>query len=506
MTKLPSAVEQRQIPDAPGLTTPQVVSADTSQVYGAVNQLGKTLDSSGELAHKIGSQQDKFNYSVARSKFLQQSVDLENQLDNDPDYANLPKKYEEGMAKIKEDTLGALGQNHYSRLLDGEINLYKSKKLGAVEKLAGQKQVGFAVAEADKVAEGNLDAFTRTKDPVAREAFLFSSKETYANAIPDNNPDKPVLVQKYAKATNKRFVEADLAQRSPAEQISLIENENKKSGSNLTKFLAADERQDWLGKAKIAQRQQEEDAVRKAAKADRLNKLNTDNELLKGAEQGLSFDQLPTTIQLRASEEDVKRYDAIRNKRIGSGQINSTPEEKKYFEYQDLYTKNPQEFSKLSPLEIANNVPVNKQAQVLKWHDDAIKDIAAPVSLTQYNNIADETLKQVAINPSSDSGTKFKTRLNEEVDYFKQNNKRDPNQKELQDMASGLVVKASFEGALYGTNEKRLYQVPKDKVIENIVVPEDFSNRIITQARSANLPPLTQDQIKAAYLRKLNER
>lgn len=251
MTRELPQITQRQIPDAQVLAAPQVVSVDNNQVASAVNNLGKTLEGGADLAYKTGLQRDKFNYSIARSKFLQQSVDLQNQLENDPDYANLSQKYEEGMAKIKTDTLQELGSNSQAQLLDQEINLYKAKQFGAINKIAQDKQEAFAIVEADKTMEINLNlAAKRSTNDLTRESLLFTSKELYANAIPENTPNKAILVRENDKRVDRRFAETYLEGHTPAEQINLLDQENKKSGSNFTKHLPADIRQDFLIKAK----------------------------------------------------------------------------------------------------------------------------------------------------------------------------------------------------------------------------------------------------------------
>ncbi len=239
MSKLPQ-IEQRNIPDAPGFTAPRVVSAETSQVPNALNKLGQTLEASGEIAHKIGEQTEKFNYSIARSKFLQQSVDLQNTLENDPDYANLPKKYDEGMQKIKEQTLGELGSNNHSRLLDQEMNLYQSKKYGTVLKFADEKRREVAGLKAYQAADSNLDAIVRTKDQATINSLITTQGELYDAAYLND----PIKAAQAKRGFVERVAETKLEAENPYPRLNLLTAENNKKGSNIAQFLPADKRID----------------------------------------------------------------------------------------------------------------------------------------------------------------------------------------------------------------------------------------------------------------------
>lgn len=254
--------------------------------------------------------------------------------------------------------------------------------------------------------------------------------------------------------------------------------------------------------------QQKNDAERAAAKAERQAKLNVDNELLKGASSGAAFDQLPIAVQLKASNEDIDRYEAVRQKQLGEGTVQPSEQEKNYWDYKDMYVKNPTKFSEISPLKIAADVPSNKIAELQKLQQKT----TVPASLAAFDQVANSTIKQIGYKLTEDSGktqaAKFKTRLNEESEVFQEAHKRSPTVRELQDMAHELVVKQSFDRSFLGISlnpkEKRIYEIDRDKIAEKIVVPDDFTTNIIQQAKKAGRNISTAD-IKQAYLNKISK-
>jgi hypothetical protein len=501
MSKFP-IVEQLSVPQAANFNAPQVVSADTSAVPEATAKLGQVLEKTGGVILDIKQRQDKFNYSIAKSQFLQQNVNYVNKLEQDPDYTNLPDKYDTGTKQIQDNILKSLGNNTYAPLLKQEMDLHKAQNYGQILKVAEAKQQAFGVATAQKQEDANLEAFLAAKDLTSKQAILSATKENYSYSIPESNPNRALLIQKYDEDINKRFVTADIVKKSPQEQINILNAADKDTGKKgIARLIPADERMKLKDRAEMLLEQQKNDAERAIAKADRQAKLNVDNELLKGASSGVAFDQLPIAVQLKASNEDVARYEAIRQKQLGLKQVEPSEQEKNYWQYRDDFQNNPQKFAEVSPLEIAANVPLNKQKEVLSWQQKS----TAPVTLVTFDNVANGTLRQAGINLATKDGknqaAKFKDRLNQESEAFTESHKRQPTAKELQDIAHGLVVKQSFEGTIWGTNEKRVYQMPKGKAMD-IVVPEDFKNQVIREKKANGInSPTTEEDFKKIYLK-----
>jgi len=500
MSKFP-IVDQLSVPQAAGYNAPQVVSADVTAVPEATAKLGQVLEKTGGVLLEIKDRHEKFNYSIAKSKALQQSVNLETELDQSPDYANLPQKYQEGMKKIKDETKKSLGENGYSQKLEEDLNLYQAQRFGQVLKTSEAKQQAYGMATAAKEEDANLDAFLKAKDPNVQKDILSATKDNFALSIPYSDPNRDLKIQKYNEDVNKRFVTTQIASLPPQQQLNILNGADKDTeGKGIARMLPADERMKLKDRAEMLLEQQKNDAERAAAKAERQAKLNVDNELLKGASSGVAFDQLPIAVQLKASNEDVARYDAVRQKQLGEGKVQATEQEKNYWDYKDMYVKDPTKFSEISPLKIAADVPSNKIAELQKLQQKT----TVPASIAAFHQVANGTIKQIGYKLTDDTGktqaADFKTRLNEESEIFQEAHKRPPTVRELQDMAHDLVVKQSFEkDSLWGgTEEKRKYQVPRGRAI---AIPNDFREKAYDEARKLGRPKPTDEEIRKVYIR-----
>ena len=501
MSKFP-IVEQLSVPQAANFNAPQVVSADTSAVPEATAKLGQVLEKTGGVLLQIKDRHDKFNYSIAKSQALQKAVNLENELDQSPDYANLPKKFEEGMKKIKDESKQALGDNGYSQRLESDLGLHQAQRFGQILKTSEAKQQAHGMATASVQEDANLDAFLKAKDPEVQKTILKTTKDNFALSIPYSNPNRDLEIQKYNDGVDKRFLTTKIASLPLQQQLNILNGADKDTeGKGIARLLPVDERMKLKDRAELLLEQQKNEAERMAAKAERQAKLNVDNELLKGASSGVAFDQLPIAVQLKASNEDVARYDAIRQKQIGEGTVKASEEEENYWNYRRMYAENPTKFSEISPFKIAADVPSNKIEELKKLQQKT----TVPASIAAFDQVVNGTIKQIGYKLTNDTGKtqaiKFKTRLNEESEVFQEAHKRPPTVKELQDMAHSLVVKQSFEGTIWGTNEKRVYQVSKDKVMD-IVVPEDFKNQVIREKKANGInSPTTEEDFKKIYLK-----
>lgn len=482
---------QAQVPD---LTAPMQ----------ATQQLGQTIQKG---AHELGAaveqfkiRQDKFNYTVARSKFIQDSVNLQNEIENDSDYINSPAKYQEKMAELKQKHVESLGSNKFAPLFKSEMNIYEAKSLADINKSTSDKLFYSQQAQANQVLEDNLNAFTKTKDPVAQQALIHGSIEAYADSIPDNDPKKPLLIQEYKQNTGKRFAETALVSMSPSQQIAVLNQENKKGGSTIATFLPADQRQDWLQKAELLKEKQDQAAIRQVERADKQNKLNRDKVMLQGIQQGLSFDQLPLELKLKASKEDIDRYENLRLQQLEVGSDQTLDREKEYQNFRDLYVKDPKKFANMSLSEMAAKVPLSKINEVEKWHEQAFNGAIAPADLNNKVQIINDAVSSIGLD--TDQKVKFKTRFDEDVESWKQANKKDPSKKDLEDIANNLVVEKAFETkGIFGTSvdKARGYKVPKDA---SIAVPDKVIEEIQTQARLKGNRIPSEEEVKTWYQNK----
>lgn len=501
MSKIPVITERQVAPAAP-YNPQQVVVPDMNAVPKALSNLGESVTKVGGALYEMQDRKDKFDYSLAYSKFLQRSIAFQNDLDQDPDFQNLPKKYKEGMAKIKQETLGSLGNNQYAPDLKERIGVWEKQKYGNILETTIKKQQDFELAEVDKVGEAGKEAAFRSKNDAEKKLILQNQVILFANAISDNDLLKATKVQVYAKKYGKEIAEVDLLQKPYATQIKILEAENQKRGSNLTEFLNPEERLQFLEKAKNNLKQEENQRRIEAERAEKQATQNVDTFLAQNLAQGKSWDDLPLNIRIKATPQKAEEYQNYRTQMIAGGQVNSTEKEKNFFEIQQTFTSDPEKLANMDTVKLVGSVPSNLVNKVLGWQEKARNNITAPATLVQQNSIVNTITTSVGIKKGSYPYITFNKKFSEEVQAFKDEKGKEPSKNDLQSIAQGLVVQATFERVIYGTNKKRLYEVDKED-LKDIVVPDADFKEIRTGIKNATGKEPSQDQIKQIYLKSL---
>jgi hypothetical protein len=501
MSKLPT-VQERPIPQAAPYNPQQVVVADTNAVPKAMAQLGQNLVQLGETAIRIDEQRNRFEYSLAKSKFLQAATEIERNVESDPDFEKMPQKYKEEMLKAKQDVLADSKLNDdYKSLLTNEMGIYEQKNYGNVLNTYAKKQYDYKIAKTAKAVEGNFEAASRMGSEQDKEIILANSKNLFINAIALNDPQREEKIGKIEVELEQRMAELDLMQKNPYQQIQMLDAENNKPNSNLTKYLTPEQRIKYREKAQNDVKRLEKEREATLEKAKKQKKVDYENQLYQEVVvNGKSLNQIDPQIIFNSSENSIKSAEKLRMIQLGAGKANPQEEELKYEEYKDMYIKEPEKFAELDINEVAANVPFTKQKEILGYLEKARVGILAPATLKQQEDIANYTLKSIGKKPAE--GTTFKKRFSEEIEAFKQEKNKEPSKKDLQDIASGLVVEQKFE-TFYGTSKKRFYEVDKEDVVEDIVVPEDIIMNIQTQARKNGRKIPSEEEIKVFYVNKL---
>ena len=347
MSKIPVITERQVAPAAP-YNPQQVVVPDMNAAPKALSNLGESITKVGGALYEMQDRKDKFDYSLAYSKFLQRGIAFENDLQQDKDFENLPKKYKEGMAKIKQETLGSLGNNQYAPNLKERMGVWEEQKYGNILETTVKKQQDFELAKIDENTEGVLEKLSRTTDPKDKYLLLATTVQSFRNALPNSDPNKEHKVQAFTTKIEKKAAEIDLLQRPYAEQISMLQEENAKEGSNITKFFSPDERLQSLEKAKINLKQEQNQRRLEAERADKQATQNVDNFLAQSLIEGKSWDDLPMNVRLKATAQKAEEYQNYRTQMIAGGTANANEKEKKFFEIQDSFTNNPEKLANMS--------------------------------------------------------------------------------------------------------------------------------------------------------------
>jgi hypothetical protein len=502
MSKLPT-IQERPIPQAAPYNPQQVMVADTNAVPKAVAQFGQSLGQVGEAAIRIDEQRNRFEYSLAKSKFLQASTEIQRNVENDPDFEKMPQRYKEDMLKIRQDILSSSDLNDsYKSLLSNEMAIYEQKNYDNVLATYARKQYDYTIAQTGKAVENNFEAASRVTSEQDKEIILANSKNLFINAISLNDPQREEKIGRMEVELEQRMAKLDLMQKNPYQQVEMIDAENKKPNSNLTKYLTPEQRIQWKEKAQndINALEREREAL--AERAEKQKKIRAEDELYNQVViQGKSINQVDPQILLNAKESSVKAVEKIRMRQIGAGEVNPQKEELKYQEYKIMYIQEPEKFAELNRNEIAANVPYTKQEEMLGYLDKARNKIFAPATLKQQEEVASFTLKSIGKDPKNAT---FRTRFDEEIQAFKEEKGKDPSKKDLQDIANGLVVQQTFyRSILPGTSSKRLYEMDKEDIQEDIVVPENIIVEIQSEARKNGKRIPSEEEIKVFYANKL---
>lgn len=528
MTVLPTKEDLGQRPNLnPATPQPSSISVDLTQAAKGQAALAKGLTDLAAGAEKYQLAKDHSAFIQAKSHFLQKSIAAQSALEKDPDFETYGKRYDDAMAEAKKESLEILGKsnvfgtsalgNRFSDNLNAEIDLHQAQGLDRLSDVAAKKQGDFERANLDDLLNNNSSALLQTADEKQRASLLMTTSEAI-----DSKAQQGFISQEEAVKLKQNFAEDVAINRisllPPQQQLQTLNPKKGKNGEtyfqqqgNWSDAISPDKKVILLNKAQTALKQEQNASIEAIRNADFLKRRNAENNSTNIILKGGTVADIPLDQYALLSESQRANLNKIQEIKNGTYQLDPIKGDEAYYKYSTQYQEDPEAFAQVDQTAIRAEVSPNKVDQVLGWHQKASAKINAPADVKQFNDISSQTLRSIGVNGTTKSGktqsTLFKNRLNQEVEYFKEVHGKDPTVKELTSMAQDLVVKATFDGGWLGsTKEKRVYEVAKDKINEQIVVPEDFTNKILSQAQKANLPPLTKEQIKSAYMRKLNER
>ncbi len=173
-------------------------------------------------------------------------------------------------------------------------------------------------------------------------------------------------------------------------------------------------------------------------------------------------------------------------------------EDKAYFEYEDLYTNNPELMAKVDPLEIEVKVSPDKAAEVKAWRAKSLAGENPEIALKKQNEISNLGLREMGISPQSKKAAPFKKKFLEEVKAYEEGNGRKPNTKELRDIKDSLILDVTV-GGFFFNSDKKLYQLDSEDY-GDLRVPDDKANEIIQKYQKELGKTPTRPEVKEMYL------
>lgn len=157
-----------------------IVSVRNAGAVGeAINDLGQTA---GRIVDQRLEQQDRLTYAAAKSAVLRGDVQLREQMREDTDYATQETRYQEGMARIREQASGLIQTTTDRRLF--EVDTALDVQRGAAE-ITRQARTGIKAGRRALLTDSlqSLNATGRAApDDATREATLTTANGLFAGA------------------------------------------------------------------------------------------------------------------------------------------------------------------------------------------------------------------------------------------------------------------------------------------------------------------------------------
>lgn len=167
---------------------PTPVSNRSIASNGQAGAVGAAVSNLGETVSKIGQyfadKEDKLDGAKAKAALIKGSLDLQKQLQDDPDYETAEQRYAEGMKKVRDEAAGLIrnGGNRRAFEADSEIDAMR----GAVELskyVAGrrsQARVGVLtdlLATSQDIGQDALDDATREQNIANVQAAIIAVRD-----------------------------------------------------------------------------------------------------------------------------------------------------------------------------------------------------------------------------------------------------------------------------------------------------------------------------------------
>jgi len=204
--------------------------AKADQALGkGIENLGQGIVDLGEGIEKKNLADDTFQYGLARSKFLQDTIALEDELKNSQDYTTIPTTFAERMTQIKSETLGQVKNPRLAEQLGAEINLQTAKTKVDVDNIFKAKQGDADRASLITTLDDNKKALLATGNEDLKKEILFSSGQLIESLKARGSIDEEAAVE-IRNTFLKNYAENRIASMSDDQQIKAIGAKRNKNG------------------------------------------------------------------------------------------------------------------------------------------------------------------------------------------------------------------------------------------------------------------------------------
>ncbi|WP_323994701.1 hypothetical protein [Aeromonas hydrophila] len=171
MAKLPDANDLgRRGPQIAG----GVASADMTQVSRAMQGLGNAI---ANTAGAIGEKIDRLNYADAQSHYLKKKIKIISAFENDNDYATFNDRFNEEIAKARDEASSMLRNNEDLRTFSIEADNDIARSAEQIRNLARGKEKDHEIARVGNDIEERRNVALSTNDEATRQALIQANSD-----------------------------------------------------------------------------------------------------------------------------------------------------------------------------------------------------------------------------------------------------------------------------------------------------------------------------------------
>lgn len=154
-------------------------SIATVRNAGAV---GEAISGFGDTVTQVVGQrlerEDKLNYAAAKTALLKADALARQELEDDPDYSTYETRYQEKMAKAREQAAGLIQSKADRRAFDVDTAMDLERGVMEVRRVATNKRKSFDLATGANSLEDLLAVSRSAKDDATRQAAIGTADET----------------------------------------------------------------------------------------------------------------------------------------------------------------------------------------------------------------------------------------------------------------------------------------------------------------------------------------
>lgn len=126
-----------------------------AQLGGAVTKVADTLD-----------RRARYDAAMAEEEFLSRKYELDNEIENDNDYATIPQRYDEKLSKIREEIGGKLKMPGASKMFTERARMHGDRGVSRARGVSLNKEREFETARIDNVLTRLADTTAGDDDPL----------------------------------------------------------------------------------------------------------------------------------------------------------------------------------------------------------------------------------------------------------------------------------------------------------------------------------------------------